>query len=148
MSAARSAKIVGLMMDANQRWDVAEAIRQTKALAKFNPWWMEEPTSPDDALGHAVIAKAVAPLALATGEACQNRVVFKQFLQVGGLSILQLDSCRVGGVNEVLSIMLMAAKFGVRVCPPRGRRGALRVCPAPGHLRLYRGGPQLDRPGL
>jgi L-fuconate dehydratase len=123
-----------LMMDANQCWDVAEAIRQTKALMKFNPWWMEEPTSPDDALGHAVIAKAVAPLAIATGEACQNRVVFKQFLQAGGLSILQLDSCRVGGVNEVLSIMLMAAKFGVRVCPHAGGVG---LCEYVQHLAIF-----------
>jgi L-fuconate dehydratase len=122
------------MMDANQCWDVAEAIRQTKALAKFNPWWMEEPTSPDDALGHAVIAKEVAPIAIATGEACQNRVVFKQFLQAGGLSILQLDSCRVGGVNEVLSIMLMAAKFGVRVCPHAGGVG---LCEYVQHLAIF-----------
>jgi L-fuconate dehydratase len=123
-----------LMMDANQCWDVAEAIRQTKALAKFKPWWMEEPTSPDDALGHAVIAKAVAPIPVATGEACQNRVVFKQFLQAGGLSILQLDSCRVGGVNEVLSIMLLAAKFGVRVCPHAGGVG---LCEYVQHLAIF-----------
>jgi L-fuconate dehydratase len=123
-----------LMMDANQCWDVEEAIRQTKALARFNPWWMEEPTCPDDVLGHAAIAKAVAPIPIATGEACQNRVVFKQFLQAGGLSVLQVDSCRVGGVNEVLAILLMAAKYGVRVCPHAGGVG---LCEYVQHLAIF-----------
>src|SRR5262245_52943978 len=89
-----------LMMDANQCWDVGEAIRQMKALARFDPWWIEEPTSPDDALGHAAIARAIAPIGVATGEACANRVIFKQLLQAKAIRFCQIDSCRVGGVNE------------------------------------------------
>src|SRR5437867_10637595 len=112
-----------LMMDANQCWDVGEAIRQMKALARFDPWWIEEPTSPDDALGHAAIATAIAPIGVATGEACANRVIFKQLLQAKAIEFCQIDSCRVGGVNEVLSILLMAAKFGVPVCPHAGGVG-------------------------
>jgi L-fuconate dehydratase len=123
-----------LMMDANQCWDVPEAIRQMKALARFEPWWIEEPTSPDDAVGHAAIAKAIAPIRVATGEACANRVIFKQLLQLGALGFCQVDSCRVAGVNEVLSILLMAAKFGVPVCPHAGGVG---LCEYVQHLAIF-----------
>ena len=123
-----------LMMDANQCWDVPEAITQMEALARFDPWWIEEPTSPDDVLGHAAIAKAIAPIRVATGEACQNRVIFKQLLQAQAISFCQVDSCRVGGVNEVLSIILMAAKFGVPVCPHAGGVG---LCEYVQHLSIF-----------
>jgi L-fuconate dehydratase len=123
-----------LMMDANQCWDVPEAIEHIKALAEFQPWWIEEPTSPDDVLGHAAIAKAIAPLKVATGEACQNRVIFKQLLQANAISFCQVDSCRVGGVNEVLSIILMAHKFGVPVCPHAGGVG---LCEYVQHLSMF-----------
>ena len=122
-----------LMMDANQCWDVGESIRQMKALARFDPWWIEEPTSPDDALGHAAIARAIAPIGVATGEACQNRVIFKQLLQANAIRFCQVDSCRMGGVNEALSVMLMAAKFGVPVCPHAGGVG---LCEYVQHLSL------------
>ena len=123
-----------LMMDANQCWDVDEAIRQIKALARFDPWWIEEPTSPDDVLGHAAIAKAVAPIGVATGEMCQNRVIFKQLLQAKAIKFLQLDSCRIGGVNEALAILLMAEKFGVAVCPHAGGVG---LCEYVQHLSIF-----------
>ena len=122
-----------LMMDANQCWDVPEAIRQMTSLAEFDPWWIEEPTSPDDVLGHAAIARAVAPIRVATGEACQNRVIFKQLLQAG-IGFCQVDSCRVGGVNEVLSILLLSARFGVPVCPHAGGVG---LCEYVQHLALF-----------
>jgi L-fuconate dehydratase len=123
-----------LSMDANQCWDVPEAIRQMKALARFDPYWIEEPTSPDDILGHAAIAEAIAPIRVATGEACHNRVIFKQLLQANAIRVLQADSCRVGGVNEVLSIILMAAKFGVPVCPHAGGVG---LCEYVQHLAIF-----------
>ena len=123
-----------LAMDANQCWDVSEAIHQMKELARFDPYWIEEPTSPDDVLGHAAIAKAVAPIRVATGEACQNRVIFKQLLQANAIRICQIDSCRVGGVNEVLSILLMARKFGVPVCPHAGGVG---LCEYVQHLAIF-----------
>jgi L-fuconate dehydratase len=123
-----------LMMDANQCWDVGEAIRQMKALARFDPWWIEEPTSPDDVLGHAAIARAVAPIRVATGEACQNRVIFKQLMQAGAIGFCQVDSCRVGGVNEVLSILLLAARFGIPVCPHAGGVG---LCEYVQHLAIF-----------
>lgn len=122
-----------LMMDANQKWDVDEAISNMKSLAAFNPWWIEEPTSPDDILGHAKIAKAIAPIKVATGEHCQNRVIFKQLMQTGAFDICQIDSCRVGGVNENLAILLMAAKFGVPVCPHAGGVG---LCEYVQHLSM------------
>ncbi|MCA1740064.1 MAG: L-fuconate dehydratase, partial [Actinobacteria bacterium] len=112
-----------LMMDANQVWDVDESIENMQRLKEFAPWWIEEPTSPDDVLGHARIAEAVSPIGVATGEHCQNRVVFKQLLQADAISFCQIDSCRLGGVNEVLSVMLMAKKFGVPVCPHAGGVG-------------------------
>jgi len=112
-----------MMLDANQRWDVPEAIEWVKALAPFDPFWIEEPTSPDDVLGHAAIAKKVAPIKVATGEHVHNRVMYKQFLQSGGMGICQVDTCRLGGVNETLAVLLMAAKFGVPVCPHSGGVG-------------------------
>lgn len=122
-----------LMMDANQKWDVNEAIDNMKELAKFNPWWIEEPTSPDDVLGHATIARAVAPIKVATGEHCQNRVIFKQLMQAKAIEICQIDSCRVGGVNEILAILLMAAKFNIPVCPHAGGVG---LCEYVQHLSM------------
>ena len=112
-----------LMMDANQVWDVEEAIERMERLKEFDPWWIEEPTSPDDVLGHARISEAVYPIGVATGEHCQNRILFKQFLQANAISFCQVDACRLGGVNEVLSVLLMAKKFGVPVCPHAGGVG-------------------------
>ena len=122
-----------LMMDANQKWAVDEAISNMAALAQYNPWWIEEPTSPDDILGHAKIARAVAPIKVATGEHCQNRVVFKQLIQANAIGICQIDSCRVGGVNEILAILLMAAKYNVPVCPHAGGVG---LCEYVQHLSM------------
>lgn len=122
-----------LMMDANQKWDVDEAIANMAQLKKFNPWWIEEPTSPDDILGHAKIARAVSPIKVATGEHCQNRVMFKQLMQANAIGICQIDSCRVGGVNEILAILLMAAKFNIPVCPHAGGVG---LCEYVQHLSM------------
>ncbi|SNZ01500.1 L-fuconate dehydratase [Flagellimonas pacifica] len=122
-----------LMMDANQKWDVQEAIQNMGQLKKYNPWWIEEPTSPDDILGHAKIAEAVAPIKVATGEHCQNRVIFKQLMQAKAFEVCQIDSCRVGGVNEILAILLMAAKFEVPVCPHAGGVG---LCEYVQHLSM------------
>lgn len=122
-----------LMMDANQKWDVQQAIDNMKSLAVFRPYWIEEPTSPDDVLGHAAIAKAVHPIKVATGEHCQNRVIFKQLMQAKGFGICQIDSCRVGGVNENLVIMLLAAKFNIPVCPHAGGVG---LCEYVQHLSI------------
>ena len=123
-----------LMMDANQVWDVGEAIAQMGELARFDPWWIEEPTSPDDVLGHAAVAQAVAPVGVATGEHCHNRVMFKQLLQAGAIRFCQLDACRLGGVNEVLAVLLLAAKFGVPVCPHAGGVG---LCEYVQHLSIF-----------
>jgi L-fuconate dehydratase len=123
-----------LMLDANQRWDVDDAIDNLRELARFDPWWIEEPTSPDDVLGHAAIAKAVAPIGVATGEQCQNRVLFKQFMQADAIAFCQIDACRLGGVNEVLAVLLMAAKFGVPVCPHAGGVG---LCEYVQHLAIF-----------
>jgi len=123
-----------LMVDANQRWDVDVAIARTRALQPLDPWWMEEPTSPDDILGHARIRREAVPTRIATGEHVQNRVVFKQLLQANAIDVLQLDSCRVAGVNENLAIMLMAAKFGVPVCPHAGGVG---LCEYVQHLSAF-----------
>ncbi|MDQ1065866.1 L-fuconate dehydratase [Streptomyces canus] len=125
---------IRMAIDANQRWDVDEAIRWTKALAEFDPYWIEEPTSPDDILGHATIRKAVAPVKVATGEHVQNRVVFKQLLQAGALDVVQIDAARVAGVNENLAILLLAAKFGVPVCPHAGGVG---LCELVQHLSMF-----------
>ncbi|XP_030635854.1 mitochondrial enolase superfamily member 1 isoform X1 [Chanos chanos] len=125
-----------LMIDANQRWDVSEAVAWVTKLAEFRPLWIEEPTSPDDILGHATISKALAPLdiGVATGEQCHNRVMFKQFLQASALQFVQIDSCRVGSVNENLAILLMACKFNVPVCPHAGGVG---LCELVQHLILF-----------
>ena len=123
-----------LMMDANQVWDVSQAIECMRELSRFRPLWIEEPTSPDDVLGHAEIARAIAPVGVATGEHCQNRIMFKQFLQAGALSFCQIDSCRLGGVNEVIAVLLMAAKFNVPVCPHAGGVG---LCEYVQHLSIF-----------
>ena len=123
-----------LMLDANQVWGVDEAIAAVHALAETNPWWIEEPTSPDDVLGHKRIRDAVRPVGVATGEHVQNRVMFKQLLQAGAIDFCQVDSCRLGGVNEVLAVLLMAAKFGVPVCPHAGGVG---LCEYVQHLAIF-----------
>jgi L-fuconate dehydratase len=123
-----------LMMDANQNWEVDEAIANMRRLAAFDPWWIEEPTNPDDVLGHARIARAIAPVGVATGETAHNRVMFKQLLQAGAISFCQIDSCRLGGVNEVVAVLLMAAKFGVPVCPHAGGVG---LCEYVQHLSAF-----------
>ncbi len=123
-----------LLIDANQVWDVDEAISWTQALHKSNPWWIEEPTSPDDILGHARIAQAVAPVHVATGEHCHNRIMFKQFFQAGGMAIAQIDGCRLGGVNEVIAVLLLAAKFGVPVCP---HAGGIGLCQHVQHFSMF-----------
>ncbi len=123
-----------LMVDANQVWDVNEAIAHMQALAPYRPWWIEEPTSPDDVLGHATIARAIAPIKVATGEHVQNRVIFKQLFQANAMHFCQIDACRVGGVNEILAILLMAAKFGVPVCPHAGGVG---LCEYVQHLSIF-----------
>jgi L-fuconate dehydratase len=123
-----------LMVDANQKWGVLEAIERTNQLAELQPWWMEEPTNPDDILGHARIRREAAPVPIATGEHCQNRVIFKQLMQAEAIDVCQIDSCRVAGVNENLAILLMAAKFGVRVCPHAGGVG---LCEYVQHLSMF-----------
>jgi L-fuconate dehydratase len=123
-----------IAMDANQRWGVQEAIDWVKALAEFDPAWIEEPTSPDDVLGHAAIARGVAPVRVATGEHVQNRVVFKQLLQAGAMQVMQIDATRVGGVNENIANLLLAAKFGVPVCPHAGGVG---LCEAVQHFSMF-----------
>jgi L-fuconate dehydratase len=114
-----------LMVDANQKWDVPQAIEWMQQLVEFKPWFIEEPTSPDDVLGHATIRRALEPhgIKVATGEHCQNRVLFKQFFQARGLDFCQIDACRIGGVNELLAVLLMAAKFGIKVIPHAGGVG-------------------------
>jgi L-fuconate dehydratase len=123
-----------LMIDANQRWDVNEAIERVQALSHLNLWWIEEPTSPDDVLGHATIRQGVRPIGVATGEHAQNRVIFKQLLQAEAIDFCQIDSCRLGGVNENLAVILMAAKFGVPVCPHAGGVG---LCELVQHLSMF-----------
>ena len=123
-----------LMMDANQVWDVDEAIDNMRRLADANPYWIEEPTHPDDILGHARVQRAVAPIRVATGEVAANRVIFKQLLQAGAIGVMQVDACRVGGVPEVLAELLMAAKFGVPVCPHAGGVG---LCELVQHLFAF-----------
>ena len=112
-----------LMMDANQVWGVEEAIANMERLAEFDPWWIEEPTSPDDILGHARIARAVSPIKVATGEHCHNAVMFKQLMQAKAIAVCQVDSCRLAGPNEILGVMLMADKFDIPVCPHAGGVG-------------------------
>ncbi len=123
-----------LMVDANQKWGVLDAIERTRQLAELKPWWMEEPTNPDDVLGHARIRREVPEVRIATGEHCHNRVMFKQFLQAQALDVVQLDSCRVGGVNENIAILLLAAKFNTPVCPHAGGVG---LCEYVQHLSMF-----------
>lgn len=123
-----------LMVDANQKWGVLESIERTSQLAELKPWWMEEPTNPDDILGHARIRREVPSVRIATGEHCHNRVMFKQFLQAKALDVVQLDSCRVGGVNENLAILLLATKFNIPVCPHAGGVG---LCEYVQHLSIF-----------
>lgn len=122
-----------LMADANQVWDVPEAIERMRHLAPFALRWIEEPTSPDDVLGHAAIRRAIAPVGVATGEHAANRVIFKQLLQAEAIDYCQIDACRLGGVNEVLAVLLLAAKFGVPVCP---HAGGLGLCEYVQHLSV------------
>ncbi|WP_319519265.1 L-fuconate dehydratase [uncultured Martelella sp.] len=122
-----------LMIDANQVWEVDEAIDWVNALAPFRPYFIEEPTSPDDVAGHRKIREAVAPIRVATGEMCQNRIMFKQFIAGGSIDIVQIDACRIGGLNEVLSVLLMAAKFGLPVWPHAGGVG---LCEYVQHLSM------------
>jgi L-fuconate dehydratase len=125
-----------LMLDANQVWDVDQAIDWVGELAEFKPWWIEEPTSPDDVLGHARIARALEPMGIgvATGEHCHNRVMFKQLFQSNAIKFAQIDPCRLGGINEALAVQLMAAKFGVAVCPHAGGVG---LCEYVQHLSIF-----------
>jgi L-fuconate dehydratase len=137
---------ITLMLDANQRWSVPEAITAMERLGEVQPWWIEEPTSPDDVLGHAAIAAKVAPIAVATGEHVQNRVMFKQYFQARALDICQIDACRLGGVNEVVAVLLLAAHFDIPVCPHAGGVG---LCELVNHLALVDaiaiGGDRQDR---
>lgn len=123
-----------IAIDANQRWDRDEAIAWIMALEPFGIEWVEEPTSPDDILVHAEIARAIAPIPVATGEHAHNRVMFKQFLRADALQVMQIDASRVGGVNENVANLLLAAKFGVRVCPHAGGVG---LCEAVQHLSMF-----------
>jgi L-fuconate dehydratase len=132
---------VRIAVDANQRWDIGAAIDWMKALASLDPYWIEEPTSPDEILGHAAIRQALAtagprggPILVATGEHVHNRVMFKQLLQAGAVDIVQIDACRVGGVNENLAILLLAAAFGKPVCPHAGGVG---LCELVQHLSFF-----------
>lgn len=122
-----------LALDANQKWDVEEAIERTQMLEEVNPWWMEEPTSPDDILGHARIRRET-QTRVATGEHCHNRIMFKQLMQANAIDVCQIDSCRLGGVNENLAVILMAAKFNVPVCPHAGGVG---LCEYVQHLSAF-----------
>ncbi|XP_076081991.1 mitochondrial enolase superfamily member 1-like isoform X1 [Mytilus galloprovincialis] len=124
------------MVDANQKWEVQESIDWMKKLAPYKPLWIEEPTNPDDIMGHAAIAEALNPLgiAVATGEHCQNRVMFKQFLKAKAMQYCQIDACRVGGVNECVAIILMAAKYNIPVCPHAGGVG---LCELVQHLSMF-----------
>ncbi|MGW3786697.1 enolase C-terminal domain-like protein [Micromonospora chokoriensis] len=132
---------IRIAVDANQRWDVAEAVARMRELAPYDPWWIEEPTSPDDVLAHAAIRSALAtdapdggPIRVATGEHVANRVVFKQLLQAGAVDVVQIDACRVGGVNENVAILLLAARYGVPVCPHAGGVG---LCELVQHLSMF-----------
>jgi L-fuconate dehydratase len=125
---------IGIALDANQVWDVPTAIPWVRALAHVRPEWIEEPTSPDDILGAAAIRRAVSPIRVATGEHVANRVIFKQLLQAGAIDVMQIDACRVAGVNENIANLLLAAKFGVPVCPHAGGVG---LCEMVQHLSMF-----------
>lgn len=130
----RELPAVPVAIDANQRWEVPDAISWVSALADFEPYWVEEPTSTDDVLGHAEIRRNVAPIKVATGEAVQNRIMFKQFLQHQAIDVLQLDATRVAGVNENVAILLLATRFGVPVCPHAGGVG---LCELVQHFSFF-----------
>jgi L-fuconate dehydratase len=121
------------MIDANQVWEVDEAIHWVRALVRFNPWWIEEPLSPDDILGHGQVARAVRPIRVATGEHVHNRVMFKQLIASDSIDVAQPDACRLGGLNEVLAVLLLAAKFGKPICPHAGGVG---LCEYAQHLSM------------
>lgn len=123
-----------LMVDANQVWDVSEAIYFMNHPKKYDPWWIEEPTSPDVILGHKAIADAIYPVKVATGESCQNRIIFKQLMQAKAIDFCQLDSCRLGGVNEVLAVLLLAKQFNIPVCPHAGGVG---LCEYVQHISIF-----------
>ncbi len=125
---------ISIAVDANQRWEVDEAVEWMMELAPFNPRWIEEPTNPDDVLGHAEIRARIAPIPVATGEHCHNRVMFKQFFKAEAIDVAQIDWSRVGGVNENVAIILLAAKFGVPVCPHAGGVG---LCEVVRHLAMF-----------
>lgn len=125
---------VRIAVDANQRWGVTEAIRWMSRLTELDPYWIEEPTSPDDILGHRTIRDAIAPIKVATGEHVQNRIIFKQLLQAKAIDVVQIDACRVGGINENLAILLLASKFGLPVCPHAGGVG---LCEMVQHLAMF-----------
>jgi L-fuconate dehydratase len=122
------------MIDANQTLGVADAIKWAEALQRFDIWWFEEPTSPDDIRGHAAIARQIAPIKVATGEHCQNAVMFKQFLAEDALGICQIDACRLAGVNEAVATLLLAAAHDVPVCPHAGGVG---LCELVQHLSMF-----------
>jgi L-fuconate dehydratase len=122
-----------LMIDANQVWEVNQAVQWVRELAFAKPWFIEEPTSPDDIEGHRVIREGVYPVKVATGEMCQNRIIFKQLIMRGAIDVAQIDSCRLGGVNEILAVMLMAAKYNLPVCPHAGGVG---LCEYVQHLSM------------
>ena len=124
---------ITLMVDANQVWEPSEAVEWMKSLAEFDLWFLEEPTSPDDILGHRQVREGIHPVKVATGECCQNRIIFKQFLQADAIDVVQIDATRVGGLNENLAIMLMAAKFGKPICPHAGGVG---LCEYVQHLSM------------
>jgi L-fuconate dehydratase len=123
-----------LMIDANQVWEVDQAIEWVRALDSADPYWIEEPISPDDILGHAAVRKGVSPVRVATGEHCHNRIMFKQFLQAGAVDVVQVDACRLGGVNEVLAVLLLAAEFDKPVCPHAGGVG---LCEYVQHISFF-----------
>lgn len=125
---------IRIAIDANQRWDVDTAVSWTKGLAAYEPWWVEEPTSPDDILAHAAIRKGIRPIKVATGEHAQNRIVFKQLLQAEAIDVVQIDAARVAGINENIAILLLAAKFGVPLCPHAGGVG---LCEVVQHLAMF-----------
>jgi L-fuconate dehydratase len=125
---------IAVSVDANQRWDIGDAIKAIMRLAPFGLHWVEEPTSPDDVLGHIAISNAVAPVRIATGEHVANRVIFKQLLSSGAISVCQIDACRVAGVNENVAVLLLAAKCGVPVCPHAGGVG---LCEVVQHLAMF-----------
>jgi L-fuconate dehydratase len=125
---------VRIAIDANQAWSVGEAVEWLGPLRVHDPYWIEEPTAPDDVLGHAAIRRAVAPIRVATGEHAHNRILFKQLLQAEAIDVVQIDACRVGGVNENLAILLLAAKFGMPVCPHAGGVG---LCEMVQHFAMF-----------